>query len=416
LCSKVSGYLRRWKEEKLLSNCSHKDNAKLVTRTSENIPIDSSQNIPIDLLVQYGSGGGSNCIRRRYTRVQEIEGLAASKYKENGKGITFNDLLSNEFALHKKQAQITLKHCLEKQVLFTISNHKPQRYYPTSLRAEILKNKLSKNLPIGVTEVVFSDPPHFSINTNSDKATSNRRNKSIVAIQSLEGYVMPLLPSAPLFIHKIQLKLRIDPECYDELDLSIGKGNNGKEHVEVIGNVRVSYRFYANGTVMVFTESSNNPFKLEDQTDLSRLIAFFGQVRDRLVISLADTHERIIPGILEWELTQCDINKDIKVGEGLQYTGLKVQVKHFDRLFRVYIKSIGKDTVCRVEESLNSKKSAIDTLNNIFNPIEKTEEKKIEEVNKKLDLVLSIIGNDKYNYNDNADNFNTDHKKGGATI
>ena len=47
--------------------------------------------------------------------------------------------------------------------------------------------------------------------------------------------------------------------------------------------------------------------------------------------------------------------------------GLKVQVKHFDRLFRVYIKSIGKDTVCRVEESLNpTKKPAVQAINEIF--------------------------------------------------
>ena len=67
------------------------------------------------------------------------------------------------------------------------------------------------------------------------------------------------------------------------------------------------------------------------------------------------------------ELTHCDINKDIKVGEGLQYTGLKVQVKHFDRLFRVYIKSIGKDTACRVEESINPKKKpAVQAINEIL--------------------------------------------------
>jgi hypothetical protein len=60
-------------------------------------------------------------------------------------------------------------------------------------------------------------------------------------------------------------KLKIDPACYRELDFPIGKGNGGKEHVEIIGRVRVSYRFYSVGTVMVFTESSNSPFKLEDE-------------------------------------------------------------------------------------------------------------------------------------------------------
>ena len=118
-----------------------------------------------------------------------------------------------------------------------------------------------------------------------------------------------MLPAAPLFIHKMQFKLKIDPACYRELDLPIGKGNGGKEHVEIIGNCR------SVGTVMVFTESSNCPFKLEDEADHSRLLIFFGQVRDRLVTFLMDRHERIVPDITQWELTQCDINKDVKVSD-----------------------------------------------------------------------------------------------------
>jgi len=369
----------------------------------KNIPIRSSQNIPLALLGQYGQCGYTK--RRRYTRAQEIEKLAVEKYNKNGKGITFNDLLSAGMVSHKEQAQITLKHCLRMGLLFTLGNYKPQLYYPTCLKSEIFKAKITKNIQVGVTEVGFSDPPHFSLNTNSDKATSSRCNESIVAIQSLEGYVLPLLPSAPLHIHKIQFKLKITPECYAELDLPIGKGNNGKEHVEVIGNVRVSYRFYANGTVMVFTESSNNPFRLEDEIDRTSLIAFFGQVRDRLITFLADTHERIVPGILEWELTQCDINKDIKVGESLQYTGLKVQVKHFDRLFRVYIKSIGRDTACRVEESLNPKKKpAVQAINEIFpNPNQREQQerstddnsstRKITEIHHMVKNLLNLLHN-----------------------
>jgi hypothetical protein len=78
---------------------------------------------------------------------------------------------------------------------------------------------------------------------------------------------------------------------------------------------------------------------------------------------------RIVPDILEWELTQRDINKDFEVGgarpEGLQYAGIKVQVKHFDYVFRMYIKSIGKDTACRVEQFLNPKKPVIQALSEI---------------------------------------------------
>jgi hypothetical protein len=55
---------------------------------------------------------------------------------------------------------------------------------------------------------------------------------------------------------------------------------------------------------------------------------------------------------MEWELTQCDVNRDIRVSDWLQFTGLKIQVKHLDHLFRIYIKSMGEKTVFRVKESL----------------------------------------------------------------
>ncbi|HET7283660.1 MAG TPA: hypothetical protein VFI70_03165, partial [Nitrososphaeraceae archaeon] len=338
----------------------------------QNIPIDSSQSIRIPLLGQCYDGDGGSCYRRqRYTRTHHVERLATEKYNKNGKGITFNDLLSSGMALHKEQAQTTLKHCLKRNALFTISAHKPQEYYPASLRAEIIKHKMLKNIPVGVTEVGCSCCNHYpySSSTNPLLHIINHNycnNNDSIIVQSLEGYVLPLLPSAPLLIHKMHFKLKISPECYKELQLPTGRGNNVKEHIEVIGKVRVSYLFYPNGTVMVFTESSNNLFKIEDETDRSRLMAFFGQVRDRLVTFLMDTHERIVPDILEWELTQCDINKDIKVSEALQYTGIKIQVKDFDHLFRVYVKSIGKDTICRVEESLSPKKPAVRALSEIF--------------------------------------------------
>jgi hypothetical protein len=352
-----------------------------------NIPIDSGQNIQLELPGQCIGGYRK---RRRYTRAQEVEKLAVEMYNKNGKGITFNHLLSVGMASHKEQAQIMLKHCLNKKVLFTLSGHKPQQYYPACLKSQISKTVISKNTPVRVTEVGYSKAPLSFTNKLSEQS-----NGPLSAIQSLEGYVLPLLPSAPLFIHKMQFKLKIDPECYNELDLSIGRCNNGKEHLEVIGKVRVSYRFYGNGTVMVFTESSNSPFKLEDEIDRSRIIAFFGQVRDRLITFLMDSHERIVPDIMEWRLTELDVNKDIKVSDWLQYTGLKIQVKHLDHLFRIYIKSKGKDTVCRVEESVTCSKrsSAIDTINNVFNPYQHIENLIVGMQNKLDDICFSLTIN-----------------------
>jgi hypothetical protein len=364
----------------------------------KNIPIASSKNIPLALLAQCDGGFvGGYGRRRRYTRAEQIQKMAVDKYTKNGQGLTFNDLVHAGMASNKKQSQITLKYYHNKGILFTTSSHKPQQYFPTCIKSEVLKAKIAKNIPIGVTGVGCPAASHSSSSSNSrainnDSATSSIQD--IVANQSLQGYVLPLLPSAPLFIHKMQFKLKVVPECYNELNLAIGKGNKGKEHVEVIGKVRVYYRFYANGTVMVFTESSNNPFKLEDEIGRSRIIAFFGQVRDRLITFLMDRHERIVPDIMEWELTEFDVNKDIKVTDWFQCAGLKVQIKHLDHLFRVYIKSKGKNTVCRTEESVTCSKgsSPIETINNIFNPYQRIENLVVGMQNK-LDDICSSLNN-----------------------
>ena len=94
---------------------------------------------------------------------------------------------------------------------------------------------------------------------------------------------------------------RIPSEYYHEIALPSSRWNSAKEHQEIVGTAFVKYIFYANGAVMAFVESSNNPFKLECYVDLSRLSAFLGQVRDRLVVFLQDRHERIVPEITEWD-------------------------------------------------------------------------------------------------------------------
>jgi hypothetical protein len=188
-----------------------------------------------------------------------------------------------------------------------------------------------------------------------------------LSIQTLECYILPLLPSAPLYFHNLHFKLRITPECYTELKLPLVHQNKGKRHREIIGNDHIMCTFYPGGTVTIEVRCSNRPFKIEDETDRSRLLTFFGQVRDRLVTFLMDRHERIVPDILEWNITECDINKDVKVNDILHFTGLNVQLKHLDHLLRIYIKSMGEDTVCRVEESLHPKKPALEVVDEIFN-------------------------------------------------
>jgi hypothetical protein len=102
-----------------------------------------------------------------------------------------------------------------------------------------------------------------------------------------------------------------------------------------------------------------------------------------------DKHERLVPDIMNWYLPQCDINKDAKVSDALHFTATKVQVKHLDHLFSIYIKSMGKDTVCRVEQRKYSvDKPAIEAINDIFNPADRFAAQ-LDEINHKLTILVN---------------------------
>ena len=279
------------------------------------------------------------------------------------------------------QAQLLLKYAVRMNTLFTLQRRRPQLYYPTSLKSEIMKDYLSKITPKQVTGLHPTSNP--SVILPSADADSN-----MIINQTLVGYVLPMMPKAPLYIHKLQLKTKVISQFYTELPVNPSRHNKAKKYEENIGNSRVTYLFYPNGTVMVSIESSNNPLKLETEQDRSHILTVLGQVRDRLIIIVCDTHEKMVPRILHWELTQCDINKDIHASDWLQFTGLKIQVSHLDHLFRIYIKSMGKETDCRVEESKNNiSKPVVEALNDLFNPYERIE----NLINRRFDELNSSI-------------------------
>jgi len=322
---------------------------------------------------------------RKYITKDDIEKIAIGKYRENGLGITIENI-EREFSVSKAQAQRKLKYFHDRHILFTakdlalegitsLPNKNPQQYFPTCIKSEIIEDLSNlKNVPVNPTGVDHSSSPlSSSIPNNTDQ----------IILQTLEGYVLPLLPTAPLFIHNIHLKLTVIPECYLELTLPTTPGNKGKKTTEVLGTSRVDYTFYPNGTVNVEVSCSNHPFRLQTEEDRSRLLVFFGQLRQALKTILMDNRERLVPNVMEWILTECDLNKDIKVSDWFHYTGPNIQIKHLDHLFSLYIKSMGEDTVDRIEERKYPHKPAIDFINDIFNPIERVE-KIISEFNKDL--------------------------------
>jgi hypothetical protein len=218
--------------------------------------------------------------------------------------------------------------------------------------------------------------------SNSIRHSSNEVNRDKVITQTLEGYVLPLLPTIPLRIHNIHLKCETiagDTAYYYELQLPSYKQNIGKYQVLEVNDIPVNYVFYPNGTIDIYTKNSENPFRLQTEEDRINLITFFKKIKDNLPSQIA------VPDIDQWEFTECDINRDVRVSDIFHFSSVKVQVKHMDHLFRIYIKKTGIGTFCRVEETKNFKIPVIEAINHILNPYEKVE-KQLSEIQHLLNL------------------------------
>jgi hypothetical protein len=314
-----------------------------------------------------------------YVNTHKIEELAVWKFRMYAKATTYTDLISKGLANGKHQAQLRLRYGLKKKILFTLGDHRPQQYYPTCMESEVMKKVQRKSNYIQPSGLPSPKSP-----------LANCLEPLI--LQTLEGYVLPLLPQAPLYIHNMHLRTKIASEYYSELELPMHSKNKGKNTEDIVGNTLVSFIFSPNGTVQIITRCDNYPFKIETELDRSSLLIYLGQIKECLVQILLDNHQRAVIDVLDWYLMECDINKDIKVNHLLHVVGLKIQVKHLDHLFRIYIKSLGPDTVCRVEENkhFRSDITAIQAINEIFNPYERIENK-IDSLNGQFQDLMKLL-------------------------
>jgi hypothetical protein len=348
-------------------------------------PLTNSKNTPLVLEAR-------GIIPRSYINSNQIIDSAIDEYKKDGKGLTFVSLLHRGLAKSKKQAQGILKHHLRHGTLFTLSDKRPQMYYPSCLKSEIRKRELQKNTqvnPIGVGLLTTAPSPSSPLGVNK----SNHPLSQCIEYMSyytLEGYVLPLLPEAPLLVHNLTFRTTINPECYLELNLPSYRRNGGKYHEEIIGKTKVDYILYSSGTAVIHITCSNYPFRVETEQDRLRLVAFFGQTRDRLIHLLNDRHERIVPDISELEVTECDINKDIKISDFFHMTALKIRIKHLDHLLGLYVKTMGQDTVLRVEETKHPNMRVADFITDIFNPMDRFQVELLDQ-GRKISEIYDII-------------------------
>ena len=302
---------------------------------AENGPIGSFENRPTKQLVQCYSQG-------KWISNTELEELAIEKYKINGKGITFEDIIE-KFHCKKRKAQLRLKNaCIEQlkdgrksSVLFRLDNERtnPQQFFPSCLKATIIENK--RNRLIDPTGVSVFQHPYF------EKLKARYVSE-----------LLSLLQNEPICIHKPSLKLNIDKNYYDEIKIErITEGNKSKSYETNIGSRNVNYQVYPDGTVMIYISCSNTPFKLEVEEDVSSFFAFLGQVKDRLIHFLNDFSESAIPPIMDWILVQCDLNKDIGINIIEELSIPNLQLRIHDRIFRLYVKSIHGSSCYKMEES-----------------------------------------------------------------
>ena len=201
--------------------------------------------------------------------------------------------------------------------------------------------------------------------------------------------VLIQLQYVPLHIHKLQLMLYIDKEYYNHLPQKEVPINRAKRHEENIGRRHVRYTLYPNGTVEIAVKSSDTPFRIETDEDVSLIFSFLGQVKDRLLYVVRDPKERHVPPVIEWVLKQCDLNKDVEITEKAQVTLPDIQLKTVAGLFRLYIKSLTNKAVCRAEESLKVDSLLPEALDNIRRPY--------KSIESKLTKILDILQrNEKY--------------------
>jgi hypothetical protein len=305
---------------------------------TENTPIDRFENRPIEQLVHHYEKG---------KRIRDIElgQLSIKIFEENGRGITYKDIMK-KFSCSQEKAQRRLKNAcietLENQVKKTpvlfraFKRTNPQQFYPYSKREKIIdKLKKKKYRPNDPTVVRLYSNPYLE----------KLKARSVMELLSI-------LQNQPIYIHKPSLKINLHKDYYKDIDVNeITEGNKSKDHEEIIGQRNVKYEVYPCGTIMIYITCSNKPFKLEVGEDVSSFFVFLGQVKDRLVYFLRDFSEQAIPPVMDWILVQCDINKDIGINIVEELSLPDLQLRIHDRIFRLYVNSIDGSTYYRTEES-----------------------------------------------------------------
>jgi hypothetical protein len=194
----------------------------LAHHQSRNVPIQYGENVPKEQLDRTSN------LSKRISK-KKIEEHAIQKYRTCGQGIDFSDVM--KFSCSKTKAQRILKDCCHQRILFSSPKRtSPQRYYPSVLKADILeKLKQKGTVPIELTEVT-------SCNALLSEATKTSSNTPLSNLEQQKAQnLLDILSSfgrCPLYIHKLQLQLTLEPMYYSDIQKNCLKYNKAKQHEE----------------------------------------------------------------------------------------------------------------------------------------------------------------------------------------
>ena len=293
--------------------------------------------------------------KRHYTKQEFIENLCKLHYKHEVRGITFNDLTKIQ-KYTKEKAQRTLKHFREAKILFTakdlrkeqiilpeLRDTNPQQYYLESMKPIIIEEHKKKLRTCSDT---------------FDPLTEEKKNNIFLEILQRLDY-------SPLFIHKIQLKTSFDKSEYEWIKKTIGEddytylGEYGLKRI-------VEFYPYSNGTLMANVKCSKYPIRIDNENDVNDLYILLGEIQGYLNRRLIILLNSVIPPILDWQLLNCDFNKDIEIDSKCQVTlPAHIQMKEAGKVFRLYVKPINDRVFYRIEESASPRMTLRDALQNI---------------------------------------------------
>jgi hypothetical protein len=335
------------------------------------------QNVPVNLM-------GHLRAQRKYISADIVATYAEETFDRNHAPITVNDL-HVKFNVSPKHARRIVKRLrtkseLQKGVLFTPQNLKPQKYYPESRHADVIEYFRKKNIPLNVTGT-----RHSWIDTRTDNQLIHP--PSVIEKRKADSLLEALIMThtLPRQIHNIQLETSVGKQYYFDIDARIETHTKLKKIEHRIDGNMVTYRYYPCGTAITSITCTKNPFNIETIEDEYIIHSYLGQIRGKMLEHLADSRGCIVPLIPNWLLLECDVNIDVPVTDGMQLTFPAVQIypkkyvmqtrtnlscSLFFKVLRMYIKSIEDKAFLRFEGLMNSRHPVFEVLQSLRYPRE----------------------------------------------